>query len=554
MSRVGRQSRAGHGAAALGVVLLAATVASCGGEPATPTGSAFPHANLIVISLDTLRADALGSGGGPADISPFLDSLADECVVFEHARATAPHTAPSHMSLFTSVYPSVHGVQNVVQGIDPRLKGTPRADERVAIIYPLPASIPTLAEVLKGQGFTTLGLTDGGNLMPAHGFTRGFDLYTKDLTGMAAQIHDAELWLEHKRRPAPMPDGRSQIADSLAPVSGPHLSRLVQARFGEEPAERYFLFWHTYEVHAPYVPPAAYIDTWAPGDYDGPMRSVVEGLEGLSFRETWSRMKTEFWSERDRFGADEARFLEGLYHGGVRFADDTMPALWSALERSGALDDSIVVILSDHGEEFFEHGKWQHEQVYEECLRVPLMVRLPGGRNGGTRIRTPVGLMDVMPTLLELLDVEAVAPDGTELALQGRSLADAVLTGREPTELPVTSEYMANHPGNPIHEWEVAHHFQGLKFIQDRVRGKLVDGEPVYDHYLYDLGTDADEQTDLVAGGHPRTAFFRTHDEGFRKINEARAKGRSVNPGDLDPDTCNQLVQLGYIEGPCPEN
>ena len=345
MRAPGRHSGRRRGLA--GVLLLCA--AACGGAPAGHDGAggagagreaggaavpgaraAYPDADLVIVSLDTLRADALDVYGGPEGISPVLARFASEAVVFEHARAPAPETAPSHMSLFTSLHASVHGVQNLSAG------------EAVRALRP---DAVTLAEVLSDAGFTSVALTDGGQLTRAPGFDRGFERFEFELEGAVAKV--------------------ARGADELARLAA-----------GEG---RHFLFWHTYETHAPYVPPRPWIEAWAPADYDGPLRPLVDGLADLGFVQKWEALKSSFWAGLADFGPDEARYLHGLYRGGVAHCDDELAGLFEALERSGAYDEAIIVVLSDHGEEFFEHGAWQHRQLYEECLRVPLMVRLPGG-------------------------------------------------------------------------------------------------------------------------------------------------------------------------------
>src|SRR5262249_40080725 len=144
-----------------------------------------------------------------------------------------------------------------------------------------------------------------------------------------------------------------------------------------------------------------------PKDYQGPMREVIESLADKSFKERWSAKGPVFWKDRDKFGPPEATFLHGVYRAGIRYTDDELALLIQSMRDTGLLDKSILVIVGDHGEEFLEHGHWQHEALHTECLHVPLLMRLPGGRNAGTRIRTPVALVDVMPTALELLGVDA---------------------------------------------------------------------------------------------------------------------------------------------------
>jgi arylsulfatase A-like enzyme len=504
-------------ARALGLALALAATAACGdgggdssAAPAARTLPDFSGANLVILSLDTLRADGTSVGGGPEGISPAIARFAEEAVVFEQARAQAPHTAPSHMTLFTSTYPSVHDVQNVAHEKDEDGVSRP-------VIYPLAREIPTLAEVLTAGGLRCVGLTDGGNINPAHGFDRGFETYTRELTGAEAQVDDALQWLSTLRQPG---------------------------------AGRFFLFWHTYQIHAPYVPPEPFLSNWAPAGYDGDLKAVIASLEGKSFNERWSAMPTLFWKDRDNFGWNESAYLRGLYNGEIRFTDGQLERLFDAMREAGVFDDSIVVLLSDHGEEFFEHGKWQHEQLYEECVRVPLMVRLPGGHAGGTRIQTPVGLIDVMPTLLDLLGVDppATALPG-RVRREGRSLAEAVLTGREPRPLPVISEYIATR--GPNLENILGIHAGGSTFLYDEIRAeRLPDGSIEYERELYDLESDPTQQQDIAPSSPDRVAEFLRQREIFRKlIDLEKLTDAEREAAVISPELMEEFNQLGYTEG-----
>ena len=516
------------GALLLGLGLLLA--AGCGGDdrngkgPAgvggpvgaegTPNAAPYAGCNVVLISIDTLRADAVSWQGGEPGLTEAFSTLADDAVVFTHARAQAPQTAPSHMSLFTSVLPSVHGVQNVQHGTDPA------TGVRRPLIQAAPLEIPTLAEVLHGAGYATLGLTDGGNLNPPHGFDRGFDDYTYQLTGAAAQAEEAT-------------------------------ARLTQLRAADRP---FFLFVHTYEVHAPYVAPQEYLDRWAPADYDGPMRERVEEVAKLPFQEAFGAMKSLFWRDKETFGEPESRYLHGVYRAGVEHTDDLFAGFLAQLRASGTLDDSIVIMLSDHGEEFFEHGEWQHDQLYEECLRVPLLVHLPDGRGAGRRIDTPVALIDVMPSLLELLGVQRKAPEGAvDVPMQGVSFAPALLGGGEPRARPIVSEYRADRPGGPLYDWQIAIEYQDRKFIQDQYRQRLWWGEGKAprdwrDHMLFALDDDPGEGTNLAPGGDPLVANFQGQLRNFLATVQALGNLQRLDAGaDLDAEQLDQLIKLGYV-------
>ena len=484
--------------AALLAALLMAPACS---EPSTPpvSGPAVGR-NLIILSLDTLRSDALAPYGGPAALSPNLTRFAEESIVFTHARAQAPQTAPSHMSLFTSMLPSVHGVQNVQHG-----GGGP-------LIEPVPMSIPTLAEVLTAAGYRSIGLTDGGNLNKAHGFPRGFEEYTVDLSGAEAQVADGLSWLEE-----------------LSGLGAP-----------------YFLFWHTYEVHAPYVSPREYMDRWESAGYEGPMSGRVDQLIDMNFRQRFSAMRSLFWVGKEDFGWRESAYLHSLYKAGVQFADAQVGLLLDGMKQLGVFENSIVIVLSDHGEEFFEHGEWQHDQVFEECLRVPLMVHMPGGVGGGTRINTPVALMDVMPTVLDLMGIDPSDLNlGSSPHMQGVSLASSVVTGAEPDSRPIVSEYRADRPGSPLYDWQVAIYNEGLKYIVDEHRSR--DGEK---QSLFDLRRDPGEQSNLAGSAPEVVQRFRKLRTRFHEDVEALGNlDRLVTGQSLDCDELKQLVELGYLDG-----
>jgi len=503
-------------AAHAGAAGSGAAGAGAGGsaEPAGGAGIGEPpdlaHANLVLISIDTLRADATQMLGGPEGITPALAEFASHAVLFTAARATAPQTAPSHMSVFTGTYPSVHGVENVGHGA-----GADGSEKLETV--PLPSDIPTLAEILAAAGLRCIGRTEGGNLLPAHGFSRGFSDYTFELVGVEEQVTR----------------GLDTLRELTAPGAG-----------------RFFLFWHTYQCHAPYVPPASYIERWAPADYDGLMKPRIAELGSKSFKERFNSMKTLFWKDRESFGAEEARYLHGLYLGGVDYADDQLARLFAGMAEQGVFRNSVVVVMSDHGEAFFEHGHWQHEDVHEECLRVPLAIRFPGDWQAGARLATPVGLIDLFPTLLDLLRVDTAAiaeklPGRVRRSTQ--SLAADVLAGREPRALPVISEYDATLGGNL--DKQVAIEANGMKFIYDEVRGeRLPSGGSQQLRYLYDLRKDPGETVNLASQGGPALKAFLAHYAGLQTVRKLEKSATSGQAQTIPDENRGMLEALGYID------
>jgi arylsulfatase A-like enzyme len=285
--------------------------------------------NVLLISLDTLRADRLGCYGAIGGNTPVLDRIASEGTLFELARAAASWTAPSHATLLTGFHGCVHGL-----GLNGRRE--------------LPAGIAPLPEILRKVGYTTAAFTEGGYLQPAV-FQRGFGRFTapgellekRPWGDVDRTVDDASRWLtEHAREP-------------------------------------FFLFVHTYQVHDPYNAPPPYGDLQRPDD-GGSVASVTP-------------------EERSR--NEMARYDEE-----VRYADSVMGRLFATVDGLGLTRRTIVIVVADHGEAFGEHGYFRHVlSLDEEVLRVPFIWRAPGLVAAGRRIPSVVGLIDVTPTVLDLL-------------------------------------------------------------------------------------------------------------------------------------------------------
>ena len=351
--RLRRFERARLLAAALAALLLGS---ACGGSGAAPAK------NLLFISIDTLRADALGSYGNQRGASPQLDAFAQRSVLFEQAWSHSPKTAPSHMSMLTGLPPRAHGVGNL----------------NTAGASVLGEEVPTMAEILAARGFRTAAVTSGGNVKSALGFDRGFEIYQDQGRPLAQNLPVAERWL------------------------------------GERDAdERWFLFFHTYEVHDPYFPAAQDIARFADADYAGDIvgeraelnARIAAGQDLAPNATGHDHLLINYWRRADLEDPVDLRHLHDLYLAGLAGADRELGAFLRRLEQRGLLDETLVVITSDHGEEFGEHGRTLHDQLWREVLHVPLIVRLPDDRGAGARIQADVRHMDLLPSVLQLLDV-----------------------------------------------------------------------------------------------------------------------------------------------------
>ena len=360
------------------LALLAALLAGCGGDggdsPVSTgdidTGAPAP---VVILLIDTLRADHVGFHGDERGTTPFLDALSAESFVFDRAYANASWTRPSVASLFTSRIPRAHGCENR-DGV-------------------LAGELVTLAEAFKMAGWPTQGVIANGNVTGKLGFAQGFDDY-----------------VFIKDRPNPYADADQMVE----PVE------FALDTIGEE--SPYFLYLHYVDPHDPYHPREGH--DFMPG-YEGDMDGSQEALKPFqSVRpddETYDRVLA-------------------LYNGEIAWLDARLRQLFAVLEERGVLDDAWLVVTSDHGEGLWDHRVRAHgQEVYEEQIRVPLFIRPPGGLDAEVSVDRNIALMDLAPTLLELVGVPRPR------TFDGASWAP-FLAGDEPApELPVIVDEIMDH-------------------------------------------------------------------------------------------------------------
>jgi arylsulfatase A-like enzyme len=431
--------------------------------------------NVILVSLDTLRADRLSVYGAERPTSPFMDRLAGEGVRFEHAMAPASSTPPSHMTMLTGTSPCRHGVFGV------HLEDA------------LPDAIDSLAEILGRDGYTTAAVTENAYVAAPYGFARGFDSYV-------------ELKQMEEDRNSPSPG-------VITPTGyAPRTFATADAWLRENAERRFFLFVHTYQVHGPRRPGAPYAELFA--------------QEG-----------------EDRDGEDFDPEFHDLrrYDSLVRQLDDLVGTLVTRIEELGLADDTLLVLTSDHGEAFFEHDDHGHGwTVYEEVLRVPLIVWAPGLARPAVE-STPVGLIDIAPTILELLALPLPA------GIEGRSLAESIRGGA--TGRPAPRPYYAETaPGN-------------VRAMRDG-RFKIIRAETRETDVLFDLAADPAEQKPYALGRATlpdsleefsgEVARLRSDlDREAARCRQNRAAAESRRGGESarpDPARYEKLRALGYVE------
>jgi len=319
--------------------------------PAGCTRRAQP--NILLIVLDTLRPDRLGSYGSTRGLTPFLDSLAARGFVFRNAYAQTSWTNASIASLFTSRYQSQHRVTSF-QSV-------------------LPDTELTLSEVLKQHGYATAAFSANFLVRGDLGFGQGFDDY------------------QAYSRPDTL-TGRTYTKERAGRVNQESLAWLDRLRHDRNPLPPIFLYLHYMEPHNPYDPPDAFLD------------KVLNGRERPDAGKINRAMNL---SNILPFSDDMVQAVKDFYDAEVMSLDAQLREQFAALQSRGFLDNAIVVMLADHGEEFREHGLMGHHQtLYEEVIRVPLIILVPGH---GERVDVSpiVSLTDIAPTLLDLVGMPA---------------------------------------------------------------------------------------------------------------------------------------------------
>lgn len=333
--------------------------------------------NVVVVSVDPVRADRMGVYGYERNTTPFLSSMAEESLIFENTFAQSSHTLTSLFSTFTGKYPSGHGVK-------------PSNAEEAGFSQ----NFTMLAERLDAEGYETSGVAGEVNVKGRYGFRRGFDSY------------DSSHWNYNGKD--------DDIGKILDPVED----------------EKFFLFYQTYLLHDPYIPEESYS-----GSFEGFVPSFREKMlkkrnelrkSNLSSQQKYRRLKN-YYFERVRNNETLRKHARSEYDSGVKNADAVVRRLFKELEERGLANETIVVVTSQHGEMLGEYGVWRHHKyLYTETLKVPLIIHMPSGAH--KRVGAPVEMIDLSPTILDIVG----ADNGTvESQGAGKSLLSIVKDNRK---------------------------------------------------------------------------------------------------------------------------
>ncbi len=449
--------------------------------------------DVVLISVDTLRADHLPTYGYERETAPRIDALARQSAVFDRAYAHSHHTLPSHTSLLTGIYPGRHGVLH-------------RGDA-------LAEGDTTWAELLAANGYATAAVVNAYFLAPEFQVDRGFAHYD--------YAHNIEV------------DRNAETANTAIFSWLDELSA-----DSPDPRPPFFLFAHYYDVHSdwgglPYEAPAELKRRFA-----GEAPKTFRSGDGKRFASRYMAWLNQHGSH---YTPEDLEYIRGLYDAGIAYTDTRVGALLDALAGRGLLERAIVILTSDHGEEFQDHGKLLHAQLYDELVRVPLLFSLPemrgdaaaacrtwtGPRATPGRVDALVQHVDMLPTVAECLGLESPA------GVQGRSVL-ATLVGGESGRDTAWFDTPKGHSRAVMRDgW------------------KLIDWPTRDVRRLYDLRSDPGETRD-VAAEHPErvAALMEALD---RHDAENRAGRNERAAADVPDEVHRKLEALGYVQEQEPD-
>ena len=439
-------------------------------------GEARVYPDVVLITLDTTRADHLGVYGYERDITPEIDRLAEDAVVFQRAWSTASWTLPSHASIFTGKHPSSHGATFNVKSGDTTLGEVllGRIFNEIKVNR-LGEDQITLAELLQEAGYETAAFVGGPWMSPEFGLLQGY------------AVQDAEILTLGGR-----------LADELTKRAIAWLQSIPR----EQPVH---LLINYFDPHGPYEPPKGYDDLpRARAEIDVYTVDVIHG--------------------KPMTPVQRATIID-RYDGEIRFMDHHLGRIFEVLREVDRYEDALIIVLADHGETFGEHDLMEHGRwLYEEVLRVPLLIRFPGGRNSGTVVYDSVSVVDLLPLISR--EVGLTLPANTE----GVPIGNRELVLAE-----------SSRDALSIRLW-------GPRFDRALISGirwpwKLIMSDTGSSE-LYRLDDDPGELLN-VADGEAEKSLMNA-------IEEARAAfkppERSSSPESVSPETMKNLRGLGYIE------
>ena len=471
-----------------------------------------PVSNVVLVTVDSLRADAIGAYDGDRH-TPVMDDLAADGTVFDRAFATGNWTPFSFPSLLAS-RPAF--ADNGEIGVE---------------------DSPTLARTLSDDGVSTAGFNAANGFLTSHwGYDEGFDEFEPFVASVGSSIYSrylathptVEAWLQLAA--SPIRRVRSRLAGNTDDRPFLDTSRMFDVEnaatdFLDDADESFFLWIHYMDTHTPYVPAPRYI------------REVSDGFLG-THRMLHAHTRTGLgWEVDDR----TLRELRTLYQAATRQVDDSIGRVLDALAANGHDDETAVILAGDHGEEFQDHGHLAHyPKLYDELIQVPLIVDVPGV--DGDRVDGQVGLDAIPPTVTELMSADA--PD----AWQGSSLAPVVVDGDAPVDDPVVSVAVR---GEEVTTQPIPRSLDDgdlLVSVRDRdwtyIRNTETGSQELY-HRPTDPGQTADRSVDPDEEAERVVERYRPVVDAHAELIQAGGSAAAPSP-EVDDDLGARLEALGY--------
>ncbi len=434
--------------------------------------------NVLIISMDTMRADHLGCYGYPRNTSPSLDSFAEEAIRFEKVVVPMSHTLPSHISLFSALDPKSHGVSMNGMKLD--------------------SHILTLTEILKNYGLATAAFVGSVILENDTGLSRGFEIYDDELNGQSSRLAEevrmsAEKWL-------------SQEKDS-----------------------DFFLFVHMWDTHAPYSPPDPFATMF---------NSAIPKMNALydSTRGNHRHLKARYTDFSNQYLSTFVQKEINLYDGEVRYVDQEIGKLFNYMKSIGCWDETLVIVTGDHGESLGERGCWGHELFFEEQILVPLLIKLPESRDVVHTIKESIRLIDIMPTILDILSIRH--PE----RIEGASLIKIIDSNKvnvSRTTYIERRDYPASMRLKDIETYGI-----GKEYAIRNEQWKLIFKDLEEDE-LYNLNKDPYEMNNLITIESNTAEVLRK--SLFEWLDERPRDKKYVTEKKIDSKKLKQLKSLGYI-------
>jgi len=449
---------------------------------------AVKRPNIVFILIDALRADRLGCYGNNDNLSPALDAIAGEGLVFERAIAQAPWTQPSMASLFCSRYPGVHGVTDYNDAFEAAHRGQPTVTK-------LSGAFVTLAEALQQSGYATAAFVANPFVVRDFGFAQGFEHFD------------------------------SSFADNT--TTGDVVNKAVLTWLAKRDTHKpFFCFLHYMDVHGPYNAGPEFLDSLLDRVEALPDKTklTAEEFQRLGYLRQLPPVYTNR-ARHDRLNKCR-QYWAARYDAGVRQVDYHIAELKKELAKMGLWDGLYVITTADHGESLDEHGYWDHGYtLFHPELHVPLLLRWPDVFTAGRRIADMVRLIDVMPTLIDELGLRQTGQP------QGRSLV-SLIRGRSSEQVPAFAEAVKNGPE------QKAVYMGDWKLIL-----KKADPLP----RLYNLAADPLEANDLSTTDRDKASQLTNMLQRQNRINTRLASEISIETVPLSAEQQKRLRSLGYL-------